>query len=248
MKIRLVPVLAVLISAASAASAHAQDVTPTPYPQQESATQQAPLDEPRADGPVVVPPSSAAIPAQGGFGNVPSAPRQRPGFHPAPFGGLLPTFGIGTSYQLKRDRAAGDRIGVTMPIWAGVQMRPLDGAFSPFSAVGTEFEVGATDLQGRSATSIIPELRAGISWGQPGSDFFTRMLPWLNVYAIGGYRVPNDRVDGSYRMGIGISSPALMALTVVSNCTPAPTTFELVSDVDARTKIRTQSIRWSFQF
>ncbi len=34
----------------------------------------------------------------------------------------------------------------------------------------------------------------------------------------------------------------------LTNCTPAPTTFEFVTDVDARTKIRTQSIRGSFQF
>lgn len=252
MKKRLVPFFTVLISAASAASAvsaHAQAPTPTPFPQQESPTQEAPADAPQAATEAVVPGSSAAIPSQGGFATGPIAtPRPRPGFHAAAGGGLLPTFGIGTSYALKDRTASGEKIAVTMPIWAGIQMRPLEGTFSPFTAVGSEFEIVSTGVGGRSATNIIPEMRAGVSWGQPGSDFVTRMFPWLNVYALGGYRIPNDRVDGSYRMGLGISSPALMALTMVSNCTPAPTTFEFVTDVDARTKIRTQSIRWSFQF
>lgn len=249
MKKRLVPFLTVLISAASSASAHAQVPTPTAFPQQDPPTQEAPADAPQAAGDGVVPESSAAIPSQGGFATGPmSALRPRPGFHAAAGGGLLPTFGIGTSYALRDRTADGEKIAVTMPIWAGIQMRPLEGTFSPFTAVGSEFEIVATGVGGRSATNIIPEMRAGVSWGQPGSDFVTRMFPWLNVYALGGVRIPNDRVDGSYRMGLGISSPALMAITMASNCTPAPTTFEFVTDVDARTKIRTQSIRWSFQF
>jgi hypothetical protein len=168
-------------------------------------------------------------------------------FRETPNFGVQPTFAIGIG--IRRDGYAQPYERSTIPIWAGVAVHPIEAAVSPFVSTGMEFELVANPA-GALVTDYIPELRGGVQWGDtPASRLENRLLPFARFYTIGGYRIPNERHDGVFRVGAGISSPALLGAFAKTNCEyPIPTMVEAVSDMDPHTGTKTFSFRLGIEF
>jgi hypothetical protein len=119
--------------------------------------------------------------------------------------------------------------------WVGATVHPRPDNVSLFVGAGVEIggvyapESGGGHLL---AMEYVPEARAGLALlGSPLWESF----PHLEVYVLGGFRIPNAVRGSAVRLGAGISIPALGAAQLESfggNCPPFfPWMVEVIYDV-----------------
>ncbi|HVG64190.1 MAG TPA: hypothetical protein VNA24_36840 [Hyalangium sp.] len=94
--------------------------------------------------------------------------------------------------------------------WIGGTFHPRPGRISPFLALGTEIAAvvppgNGPDGRGSAAVEVVPSVRFGVS---APSDDAGHWFPDLEVYALGGFRIPNHIRGSAIRLGAGISIPA----------------------------------------
>ena len=128
------------------------------------------------------------------------------GFLDLPLRHLTPTAAVGMNFAMTG--APGTQPGVSF--WLGAKYYPMPLRFSPFVSLGVEVESYQANLPRR--VDLVPMARLGTSWmaGNP-STFLNRLLPQLDVYAIGGVRMRdmNLGVVDSAIGGFGVSSPMM---------------------------------------
>src|SRR5207248_2638207 len=117
--------------------------------------------------------------------------------------------------------------GSSVPLWLGIAMQTMPGHSVPFTAFGLEMNFRST-FGGAHYTEYTPEIRAGLAvLRTPTGDYVNRMFPNVEVYGIGGWRLPNRFEAGGARLGLGISSPLLLLLVGETGCdVPLPTMLE----------------------
>ena len=173
----------------------------------------------------------------------------RGGFNPfnLPGGGaIVPTASIGVlapnPWASTRGSDASLHHELEVAMWAGFAVHPHVGVISPWTAFGSEFNTH-TSSTGASSWEYVPEMRFGISgvMNDVRRNHAYVMIPFLEAYGIAGYRLANTRAGferpGATRLGLGVSSPALMALVVYATgesgkCVPLPTMFESTVDLE----------------
>ena len=223
--------------------ARAQTPTPTPFPVQETAPTD-PVEPPPTGEPAT---EDAQPPAEDSFALGTARP---PRFEPP---AIVPTIGIALAVNTS-DRYPGVA-APSIPIWVGVSFLPSPNRFSPFTAVGVEVSQ-RTLVEGfpsandhRSYYEFTPEMRMGVSWLRaPRDRYVNKMFPDVEVYGIGGWRIANQYQGHAARLGVGVSSPMLMALMTAVCQTPVPAMVEVTMDVDSFKGSRDYSLRFGWHF
>jgi hypothetical protein len=131
--------------------------------------------------------------------------------------------------------------------WIGATLHPRPDTASLFMAAGLEINGVFAPNDGRLiAMEYVPEVRGGLALlGEPFWEFF----PYLELYVLGGFRVPNPIRGSALRVGAGIAIPAFGAVQFESfsrNCPPLiPWMIEIVYDVS---DVPETSLRIGYQF
>jgi hypothetical protein len=89
-------------------------------------------------------------------------------------------------------------------LFAGLAYYPVLRRISPRLAFGTEVAFRHDEID------VIPTLQVGfalLSRRKKRHDFVRALLPYLNLYAILGTRIPRDGRAAAIRLGLGLSSP-----------------------------------------
>lgn len=155
---------------------------------------------------------------------------------------LVPSAALGASFSFTDEEI--DKPGLTL--WFGGTFYPAPATITPF--IGAGLEVEAYFEIASYPTDFVPQLKIGVAWlpGAP-SAFKNQLLPNLQVYALGGWRMSMlDNRPNAIRAGIGISSPAMSpaAAFMLLYGVPIPTQMEIAVDLNPAT--RTQD--WWIQF
>jgi len=131
--------------------------------------------------------------------------------------------------------------------WIGATLHPRPAEASLFMSAGLEINGVFAPNDGRLiAMEYVPEVRGGLALlGDPFWEFF----PHLELYVLGGFRVPNPIRGGALRVGAGLAIPAFGAAQLESfsyNCPPLiPWMIEIVYDVS---DVPETSLRIGYQF
>ncbi len=119
---------------------------------------------------------------------------------------LTPTAALGVNFEMTG--APGTQPGVSF--WLGAKYYPMPLRFSPFISLGVEIESYQATLPRH--VDLVPMARLGTSWmsGNP-ERFLNRLLPQLDLYAIGGVRFRDMNMGQieSVVGGFGVSSPMM---------------------------------------
>jgi hypothetical protein len=159
------------------------------------------------------------VPSSGGFGFAPSA---------------------GAAILLKFDDDLDEREDGTeysFPLWIGATMYPWLNEVTPFVTLNFGFDLTLGDVA--TSVSYMPNMRLGVAVldGDP-HKFENQLLPLFMGYLIAGARynpgIENERI----RLGVGISSPIIVAasLYMCANGLPIPNMIEYVAEVDVVTR------------
>jgi hypothetical protein len=119
---------------------------------------------------------------------------------------LTPTASVGMNFEMTG--APGTQPGLS--VWLGAKYYPMPLRFSPFVSVGLEIESYQANLPRH--VDVVPMARLGTSWmsGNP-ERFLNRLLPQLDLYAIGGVRLHDMNLGQVHSAigGFGVSSPMM---------------------------------------
>lgn len=202
----------------------------TPYtPRRRVDSRRDPADGPRRRG--------APRPLYEDEQPTPEASRAAPEYKRGGFG-FAPS--VGAAILLKFDDDLDEREDGTeysFPLWLGATMYPWVSEVTPFVTLNFAFDLTVGDV----ATEIdyLPTARLGVAVldGDP-HKFENQLLPLFLGYLIAGARyapgIENERI----RLGVGISSPAIVAasLYMCANGLPIPNMIEYVAEVDVVTR------------
>lgn len=93
--------------------------------------------------------------------------------------------------------------------WIGGTFHPRPARASPFVALGLElgavFPPSVNGNQSRAAVEAVPSARLGIA---ATSGDLGHLFPDLELYVLGGYRIPNHFRGQAIRLGVGLSIPS----------------------------------------
>ena len=120
-----------------------------------------------------------------------------------------PSVAVNMQYNMTSDAVQKPGFG----LWLGVNYYPWVDVFNTFWSAGIKIE-NNPDVYGKPI-DFVPTLRSGFAWlnGSP-KRFKNQLLPNLQIYGLGGWRVSRDEDrDSRLRAGIGISSPRLSPAT-----------------------------------
>lgn len=139
---------------------------------------------------------------------------------------VTPTASIGFSFA-----STGTRGGPpALPLWLGASLQPAPDTLSPFVALGAE--VNVLFYSGLAVVEYVPSVRIGLNVLADSDDYVGKMFPVFETYALLGWRAPLG-LEGATRVGIGISSPWLLAAqadVIGADLGLLPTMIELYTD------------------
>ena len=156
---------------------------------------------------------------------------------------IVPTLGFSVGIRSVKNHP--ELASSSFDAWLGVRMHPFSATMTPFVAVGLEVDTRQyteptrdldpepTERESDTWTEIVPEMRVGWAFiGKPTTDYFNQVFPYVELYGIAGYRIPNGRDGGGARLGVGVSAPIVMLLGLMCEF-PLPAQLELLMDVDS---------------
>lgn len=225
---RIVAILAFALPFAALAQAQ----TPTPPPPQ-------PTPPPEWVAPAGAEPVATPDPNLRAVDTLPPEMLRRRPQSPFAKPAVSPTFALALAARSVKSRP---ELGTpSLDVWAGARFHPFVTTAAPFMAMGAEVnfrqiprvEGAPLPQESSSYTEVVPEMRWGFAFlRRPHDDYVNTVFPNVELYGITGWRIAN-RVDGhALRVGMGISSPALMILSAACEA-PIPAMFEITMDVDS---------------
>lgn len=157
-----------------------------------------------------------------------------------PRGGMGWAPSVGAAILLKFvDEIPGrdEQTDYSFPLWLGATLYPSLGTISPFANLHLGFDFTVGDV--RTTLEYLPTARFGVAMldGSP-QNFESQLLPLFMGYAILGARYAPGSASERLRVGIGLSSPALVpaSLYMCANGLPIPNIIEYVVELDLVTQ------------
>lgn len=125
----------------------------------------------------------------------------------------------------------------SFPLWIGATLYPSLGTISPFANLHLGFDFTVGDV--RTTLEYLPTTRFGIAvLDNNPQNFESQLLPLFMGYVILGARYAPGEVSERLRVGIGLSSPAIVpaSLYMCANGLPIPNIIEYVVELDLVTQ------------
>ena len=180
-----------------------------------------------------------------------SAPRRHELLQP----GIVPTIGAGFSLrshdtqQTQNQVSSVNDVGDAGFFWIGVGMLPEPQEWAPFYSLSAEAQFHQT-IDGVSFVEWTPTVRVGLdALRNPYNEYLNQVFPNVELYAIGGWRVPNPYERGAARFGVGVTSPLVAGALIAAarDCVPIPTLLEGTVDLDGQNPPQ-YSLRFGWSF
>lgn len=169
--------------------------------------------------------------------------------------GIVPTIGAGLvlrsrlQSQTQDQVSAVDDVGDAGMFWIGLGMLPEPQEWAPFYSLSAEVQFHQT-VDNVSFVEWTPTVRVGLDGlRHPFNEYVNQVFPNVELYAIGGWRVPNPYEPGAARVGIGVTSPLVAGalIAMARDCVPIPTMLEGTVDLDGRDAPQ-YSLRFGWSF